>query len=379
MARYLHFLIRVVLMLVMIGELRAHTGFENTTEVRVFPDRMQIVIRTSYALAWKMLGDRAPASNDEAGQVMAKPLLEEKAPGLFEVTAAGIPMTPRKSKCQFELNKDVAFVLVYDRPEKWPLVLKARFFDLLDTLASGTVSVFDQTNGSLTGDVEPIAGKVLFRNDAEISVTLKPALPTAEHAAGAKPAVKPDQPGFWRFFLLGIQHILTGYDHLLFLFALLLGCCSLRPMLIIITVFTVAHSVTLALATFDIVSIPSRWVESFIALSIVYVGMDNFRKNIVESWRAWLTFAFGLIHGLGFAGLLKGIGLGANGQSVVAPLFAFNLGVETGQLAVVAVILPGLLLMRKRPGFERIWIPALSVVVVVLGGFWFAQRTFLGV
>lgn len=364
-----------------IGEAGAHTGFESSTEVRIFSNRMRIVVRTSYALAWRILGDKAPMGSDEAAQAVAKPLLSEAAPGLLDVTAAGLAMTPTQTNCQFELNKDVAFVLTYDRPSQWPLAVKVRFLNILGPLDSGTISVFDQSNGNPSGDVEPIAGKVLFANDPSLSFTIAPAVPApavaAPVASNSPPAVV-RQPGFWRFFVLGVRHILTGYDHLLFLIALLLGCRFLRPMLWIITAFTLAHSITLALATFDIVNIPARWVESFIALSIVYVGLENFRENLSVNRRIGLTFAFGLVHGLGFAGLLKQIGLGANGQSVIGPLLAFNLGVESGQLVVVALVLPLLLFVRKQPSFERFGIPALSTIVILLGGFWFVQRTFLG-
>ncbi|MEO5712741.1 MAG: HupE/UreJ family protein [Luteolibacter sp.] len=368
-----------------IGGLSAHTGFESSTEVRIFSNRMQIVVRTSYALAWRILGDQAPADSGEAARAVAKPLLEAAAPDLLDVTVAGMVMKPDTFKCQFELNKDVAFVLIYERPSQWPLVVKVRFLSLLGSLDSGTISVFDQSDGILSGDVEPVAGKVLFSNDPSLSVTLAlkvtvapvPA-PAVEDKPTAAPAAPPlvEQPGFWKFFQLGIKHILTGYDHLLFLLALLIGCRRLRPMLLIITAFTLAHSITLALATFDIVNLPSRWVESFIALSIIYVGLENFSRNLSVKRRAGLTFLFGLVHGLGFAGLLKSIGLGAGGQSVLAPLLAFNLGVEAGQLAVVALVLPVLFYARRQPGFGRFGIPALSTIVVLLGCYWFVQRAF---
>ena len=368
-------LIPVFAMFSVIGKLSAHTGFESSTEVRIFSDRMQVVVRTSYGLAWKLIGNEAPASSDEASQVIAKPLLLERAPGLFDVASGGIAMAPKKTSCQFELNKDVAFVLTYDRPVRWPLVLKARYFSVLRALDSGTISVFDQTNLPPSEEAKPFLGKILFANDPSLSVNLMPVTTTA--ATGTAPPVKMNPPGFVRFFTLGMRHILTGCDHLLFLLALLLGCRRLRPMLWIITAFTLAHSITLALAVFDMISIPSRWVESFIALSIVYVGLENFSKTLSVNRRIGLTFAFGLVHGLGFAGVLKEIGLGANGQSVVAPLLAFNLGVETGQLAVVAVLLPILFHARKQLRFERLGIPALSTIVVLLGGFWFVQRAFL--
>ena len=367
-------LVRFLAAIAMLGTASGHTGFENQTEARIYQDRMEMVVRTSFALAWKILGERAPAAADEAGQAIARPLLVAEAAGLFDVTAGGVALMPTAKDCIFELNRDVAFKLTYERPAKWPLVLKARFFNLLGPLDSGSVSVFDQTAAPYQRDIEPFAGKVIQAGDPSLSVTPGPAA-VAENPA-APPAAEP--PSFGRFFLLGIHHILTGYDHLLFLLALLLGCRSLRPMLIIVTAFTVAHSITLALATFNVVNLPSRWVESFIALSIVYVGVGNIAWKVVGKRRGWLTFAFGLVHGLGFASVLKGIGLGAGGKSILPPLLAFNLGVETGQLAVVLAALPLLIFLRKSGKFTRFGQPALSAVVVLLGSIWLLQRVFPG-
>ena len=361
------------------GSASAHGGFENRTDVRIYQDRIDIFIRTSYGLAWKILGDRAPATADEANKEIAKPLLAEAATHLFDLTADGKTMPPKSSACFFELNQDVAFKLTYARPAQWPLVLHARFFNLLGPLDSGTVSVFDQTDHPYQLDIEPIAGKVISARNPTMSVSIEPAPVAAPAATIPTPPPSPakEYPSFGQFVVLGIRHILTGYDHLLFLFALLLGCRSLRPMLVIVTAFTLAHSLTLALATFQFVNLPSRWVESFIALSIVYVGVENLIYKGAAKRREWLTFAFGLVHGLGFAGVLKDIGLGAGGKSILPPLLAFNLGVETGQLALVLLALPLLIQLRKSATFARLGTPALSAVVVLLGSVWLIQRAIL--
>jgi hydrogenase/urease accessory protein HupE len=178
---------------------------------------------------------------------------------------------------------------------------------------------------------------------------------------------------FGGFFRLGIEHILTGYDHLLFLFALLLVGGRLRALLGVITAFTVAHSITLGLAALDIVSLSPAIVEPAIALSIAYVGVENFFVKSADR-RYLLTFPFGLIHGFGFAGALSEIALPK--PEVPAALLAFNLGVETGQLAVMAVVLPGLLFLRKKTWFVTHGVRILSGVVIALGLFWFFQRVF---
>jgi hydrogenase/urease accessory protein HupE len=147
----------------------------------------------------------------------------------------------------------------------------------------------------------------------------------------------------WRFFGLGVEHILLGYDHLLFLFALLLVRLRFRDLAVIVTSFTVAHSITLVGAGLGAFSLPSAIVEPAIALTILYVGLENF--FIKKPSRRWvLTFALGLIHGFGFAGLLAEIGLPKTGT--VPALLSFNVGVEVGQLAMVAVVVPALTALR---------------------------------
>lgn len=194
--------------------------------------------------------------------------------------------------------------------------------------------------------------------------------------SGARPAAVV-QTSLSGFFLLGIEHILTGYDHLLFLFALLLVCDSLVAAAKIITCFTLAHSLTLALATFDVVQMPSTVIEPLIAASIIYVGVENIVAGQKVRWRYALTFAFGLIHGLGFAGILRELGVGSSGAAVAGPLLTFNLGVELGQLAVAALVLPLLLWLRHKPLFLTRGVPAFSLAVAAAGAYWLIERTLL--
>ncbi|MFN2432605.1 MAG: HupE/UreJ family protein [Gemmatimonadota bacterium] len=179
---------------------------------------------------------------------------------------------------------------------------------------------------------------------------------------------------FRRFVSLGVEHIVRGYDHLLFLFGLLLVGTGFRGAVEIITSFTVAHSLALALATFDVVRVPGSVVEPLIAASIVYVGVENLvRRGTDHRWV--LTFAFGLIHGLGFASVLRELGIGGSAKEVAVPLLAFNVGVELGQLAIAAVVLPLLWRLGREPSFARRWAPALSAFVALAGGAWLVQRT----
>ena len=148
-------------------------------------------------------------------------------------------------------------------------------------------------------------------------------------------------------------------------------------MLAIITAFTLAHSLTLGLAAMDVVRMKSAVVEPLIAASIVFVGMENLFRKGTDNGRWQIACAFGLIHGFGFAGALREAGLGVNGAPVLMPLFSFNLGVEIGQLAVAALLLPLLLVLRKSPAGERYAFPALSSLVVLAGGWWLLERTLL--
>lgn len=175
---------------------------------------------------------------------------------------------------------------------------------------------------------------------------------------------------FQRFLQLGLEHILTGYDHLAFLAGLLLGARNLRAMLLIITSFTLAHSITLSAAALGWIALPAAVVEPAIAASIVWVGVENFLKPNDKRYR--LTFALGLIHGFGFAGLLGDLGLPKDG--LILALVSFNLGIEVGQGAIAALILPLLLYLRRYAWFERRVLPLGSALVAIAGLVWFIQR-----
>ena len=185
------------------------------------------------------------------------------------------------------------------------------------------------------------------------------------------------------FVVSGIEHILIGPDHILFLIGLLLLGGTLARLALIVTSFTVGHSITLSLAALDIVSPPARFIEPLIALTIVVVGADNLlvlrgtkgEGEKASDIRAWLAVAFGLIHGFGFAYVLKEFGLpqAALGWS----LFAFNLGVEIGQLLIVGVVAGALLMVRRKsPALARQVAVVGSIAVIAAGAYWFVERVF---
>ena len=179
-----------------------------------------------------------------------------------------------------------------------------------------------------------------------------------------------DTSSWLSFFKLGMLHILTGYDHLLFLFALLLSRQSLKQFIGTITAFTIAHSITLTLAVLGIVDLPSKFVESVIALSICYVAIENILKEKIK-YRWAITFIFGLIHGMGFASILKEMELPKSNLAVA--LLNFNLGIEFIQLCIALLVVPILLKLQVLSNYRK-YVKIGSIFIFILGLIWFVQR-----
>jgi hypothetical protein len=176
------------------------------------------------------------------------------------------------------------------------------------------------------------------------------------------------------YLVLGFTHIVPlGLDHILFVLGLYLLSARMAPLLIQVTAFTVAHSVTLALSVYGLVALPPSVVEPLIAASIVYVAVENILTPQLKPWRALVVFGFGLLHGLGFAGVLEEVGL-PPGQFVPA-LVSFNVGVELGQLAVIALAFLAVGFWgRNRAWYRpRVIIPA-SAAIAAVGLFWTVER-----
>jgi hydrogenase/urease accessory protein HupE len=178
------------------------------------------------------------------------------------------------------------------------------------------------------------------------------------------------------YLMLGYTHILPrGLDHVLFVLGIFLLAVRLRPVLWQVTAFTIAHTITLALTVYGVVSLRPEIVEPLIALSIVYVAIENVFTDRLHAWRPLIVFCFGLLHGMGFAGVLNEIGLPRS--EFVPALLSFNAGVELGQLTVIftAFLLLGLP-FRNKPWYrQRIVVPG-SLIIAGIGTFWFVQRTF---
>lgn len=227
---------------------------------------------------------------------------------------------------------------------------------------------------ALLDDLAPghrhVAGERLLVGD-ERSLVL-PRTPEAVPADAAEPSPRPaPAPPFGALLVAGIEHILTGYDHLVFLLGLVLVRARVRSLLALVTAFTAGHSLTLSLAVLGLWSPGTRLVEAAIALSVAYVGIENFFvRDGARRWR--ITLPFGLVHGFGFAGALQAIALPR--ALLPAALVAFNLGVEAGQLAVLGLVVPLIVVLRRRPWFEVRVVPIVSGLIAVAGAAWFVAR-----
>lgn len=359
----------------------AHDPGLSTAQGQLRAEGLEIVVGFAPADAEQLLPPEARVSGKwtQAEFVAAQPLLAGLAPEIMELSVGGVPLAPRETRVQLASGDALNFFLVFPRPPPGVVTLRAPKLALLPPGHREFVIIVDERGST-------IAKKLLSAKDAVLEIPIGAVGSSGggsssdgregASAAAGRVDVPAEAPTFWGFLTLGVEHIWTGYDHLLFLFALLVVCRTFRSIVAIITCFTLAHSLTLALATLDVVNLSSRLVEPAIAASIVFVGVENlFRRGEEPKGRWALTFAFGLIHGFGFASVLKELGVGRGGQGLAMPLFTFNAGVEIGQVVVAAIVLPIVWRLRKNEKFVRVGVPLLSVVVAVAGLYWFLERT----
>jgi len=229
------------------------------------------------------------------------------------------------------------------------------------------VFVFKDVQGPITLH-SPILSKLAAGHRQFVTSGASSRMLTAASAAMQIEDDRAASDTFRAFAKMGVEHIWFGFDHLAFLFALLLAVANLREALKIITSFTVAHSITLTAATLDLVHLPSSIVEPVIAVSIVYIGIENFFRR-PRTNRVFLTFAFGLVHGFGFSSALRELGIGGNAPLA---LFSFNAGVEFGQAVIAAVALPVLYKLRQVP--QTRYVEISSTIIVLAGAWWLIQR-----
>ncbi|HEX2855002.1 MAG TPA: HupE/UreJ family protein [Opitutaceae bacterium] len=347
-------------------EARAHDPGLSVAQAVIRAETIELTTAFAPADAGALLpADKRPAKWTAAEFEAVKPALLQLAPTLWEVRAGGEVLVAGNPRVQLtEKSDSVEFRLTFRRGATGgPVVFRGLKFE---GLPPGHREYFTVENEQTL-----LAEKLLYVKSPSVEVVLTPARATQAAAGEQAPS-----PSFWGFLKLGVEHIWTGYDHLLFLFGLLVVCRTFRSIVGIITCFTVAHSLTLALATLNVVNLPSRVVEPLIAASIVFVGVENLLRRGAEPKGRWaLTFVFGLIHGFGFASVLRELGVGEGGRGLAMPLFTFNFGVELGQIAIAAVVLPIVWRLRKNETFLRRGVPVLSAIVALAGLYWLLERT----
>jgi HupE / UreJ protein. len=357
-----HALILVLLLLFgLMNPVHAHDPGLSTASVRLTPNSIEVTLGFSIIDTAEIVEidkDRdAHISREELAQATLE--LQKKGTNALEVKLDGHPITPASVKCTFDPSDNASVAITFDTPQFSKLEIRSKWLALLQPGHRQFLSI----QGA---DGNVLAERLLSANSDTVTIQMNP--------ADSKPAAVVRNNSFADFLAMGVKHIWTGYDHLLFLFGLLIVTRNFASSFKIITCFTIAHSITLAVATLSAIQFSSRIVEPLIAASIVYVGIENLIRGDDPKGRWLLTFAFGLIHGFGFASVLRELGVGSNGSGMAVPLVAFNLGVEIGQIAIAALVLPMIWKLRAKPVFLIRWVPACSVLVALLGGYWFVQR-----
>jgi hydrogenase/urease accessory protein HupE len=347
------------------ANLLAHDPGFSTLNVRLHPDRVEAHL----VLALLDVESFVPLDNDFNGHVSA----EEFAYGRSRLTnLAGEAVLlqfdqrtvlPAPPEASVDESNNVSFRLIFPGQATNEIRVQSAILSLVAPGHRQLLTLEDASGHELTKR---------FLNEKDDTFVW----PLVATAGGAAP------PGvvrvtFWEFLKFGVEHILIGYDHLAFLLGLLLVTRRFLPALQVITCFTLAHSVTLGLAALNVVNLPSRIVEPLIAASIAYVGVENIWRKGDPHGRWRVTLCFGLIHGFGFASVLRDKGLGGGVGGIALPLFSFNLGVEVGQLMVAALLLPVVWSLHRWKPFPRYGVPALSALLTVLGLFWLVQRVWL--
>ena len=343
------------------ARLFAHDPGLSTATIQLKPAKLEVVIVFSIADAAQIVA----LDKDHDGQISKDELstgaaqLQTKAHEALEITFDGQRVKAIETRCEFDEMQNATIYLSFPAKPYSKLVIRSKWMAILPP---GHRQFLTLKNADGSG----LAERLLAANMD--TVTVEP------ESGDSGTAARTNGNSFAEFLLMGVKHIWTGYDHLLFLFALLIVTRNFASAVKIITCFTIAHSITLAVATLSQVHISSRVVEPLIAASIVYVGVENLLRGDDPKGRWLLTFAFGLIHGFGFASVLRELGVGANGSGIAVPLVSFNLGVEIGQIVIAGLVLPVIWKLRTNPVFIRRFIPVGSVAVAVLGSYWFVQR-----
>lgn len=340
-------------LLVGAGTVHAHPAPFSYLDIRLTPEAVEVsLVAHSFDLAYELKVSEA--------DVLDAARLERHAPQVTRLLASRIQL-----RADGRILPPAGWSPPVPLPDRQSVRITARYPQATPPgLVSMTAAMFpyDPVHQTFVNvyEGETLAAQAILNKDKTVF----------EHFPGTRQGT---MAVVKRFAASGVHHILIGPDHLLFLVGLLLLGGSVRQLVLVVSAFTLAHSVTLSLAALDILSPPPSVVEPAIALSIIYVGADNLMVRGGRDMRAWIAFAFGLIHGFGFAGVLREMDLPA--RALGWSLFSFNAGVEIGQLAVVLVVASALAAVRARSeSAGRRLAVAGSVVVIAAGTFWFVER-----
>lgn len=342
----------------------AHDPFETTTRVTVAPGGIELRMVSAKYTVEELLG------REEAERLRVSG--GKKPPEmLYELSSGGRAIEPILNEVRVgtagEEEGDFVFSLRFAEPTGRDLSIRARYLESLSGGYTGAIQV------GTASPAKTLAIKVLHAGDATLKVEL-PSSSLRYRQALRKtlaPRAYPEATAtFLPFLRVGVTHALLGYDHLLFLLSVLLGCLSVGRVLLVLSTFTLAHSVTLSLAALHFVSLSSAIVEPLIALSIAvaaFFGKNMERRGLLLP----VTFSFGLVHGLGFASGLET--LGADPTSRAFSLVGFNCGVEIAQVAVAAGVFPLLVWWRARAP-SAVFLERIALLIGSVGSLLFVLR-----
>lgn len=344
----------------------AHAPGLSSLDVAVSPVRLDV--RATFALqdieAFAPMDSDLDAEVSDSEREAAKPGIAELLAGQLRISVDGAEIAPAEpGQVEFDGRNNARVEFRYAGAPQQRLLVQSAFLARLPEGHQQYLTVRDAGGKTL-------AEKMLLKQDDSLSLSLAGA---ADEQSSAPSAFQT----FGDFFKLGIEHIVTGYDHLLFLLALLAVTHGFWPALKIITFFTLAHSLTLALAGLNWVDLPGSFVEPFIAATIIYVGVENLIRGEHPKGRHWLTFGFGLIHGFGFAGVLREMEISTGDTGILLPLLSFNLGIESGQIAIAAMVLPMIWWLNNKAEIAEKFLKGCSLTVSLMGAYWLLERTVL--
>ncbi|GGA19858.1 HupE/UreJ family protein [Neptunicoccus cionae] len=357
-----------------LSPLRAHEATPSIIDMALNGSEVTLSINTNLEAIIAGVADESNTENAEAGEEEYLRLRETTPEELAQAYAALRPAFDPTLRLSLDGTPvDLRYVDHTIPPVGDPDIARVSTLTYSATLPSAS--------GTLTWDFPADYGDSVLR--VSLPDTVDPVI--ADYVASGATAtvdldnIAPQSTGevVWDYIVAGFDHIIPkGLDHILFVIGLFLLSAHLRPLLMQVTMFTLAHTITLALGALGWVNVPGSIVEPLIAASIVFVAVENIFTEKLTAWRPFLIFGFGLLHGLGFASVLGDFGLPT--AQFIPALIAFNIGVEIGQLAVIAIcfLAVGIWFRNKQWYHSRIVVPA-SAAIAIMATYWVLERTAL--